>query len=55
MAKSRKKIGLRGVIALCVALFIAGYLVGSFFPLPAFDESSFLGAMRRPGGNTHRR
>ncbi|GAB6091531.1 hypothetical protein [Spirochaeta dissipatitropha] len=56
MAKGRKRmLGLRVVILLCVALFLAGYTLGSFYPITDFDDSSFLGSMMRPGDNRHRR
>jgi len=58
MSGSKKKVGIKFVIVLGLGLFLAGYVAGTFLPLPIFGDESFLGAMRRPGGkpdpNAHR-
>lgn len=51
MSNQGKKIGLKAVIVLGLGLFLVGYVVGTFLPLPVFGEDSFLGATRRPGPN----
>jgi hypothetical protein len=56
MSKSNaKKVSLRAVILLGIGLLLAGYVVGSMFPAPLFGDEGFIGAMRRPGSNNHRR
>lgn len=54
MSGSKKKSKKGLIIALCVGLFVVGYVAGTFFPLPVFGDNTYFGAMRRPGGNTHR-
>ncbi len=58
MANTKKKVGVRFVVILGLGLFLAGYVAGTFLPLPVFGDDSFIGALKRPGPklgpNTHR-
>ena len=42
----KKKVGVKFVIILGLGLFLAGYVAGTFLPMPVFGDDTFLGAMR---------
>lgn len=58
MATAKRKVGVKFVVILGLGLFLAGYVAGTFLPLPVFGDDSFIGAFKRPGPkpgpNTHR-
>ncbi len=51
----KKKVERKNVLVFCLIMLIAGFFVGQFIHIPAFDDYNLLDAMQRPGGNSHRR
>ena len=55
MKNKGKKVNAKTVITLCILLFIAGFIIGQFLPIPALEDYTLTAAMRRPGSRHHRR
>lgn len=51
----KKKVEKKTVIVFCLIMLVAGFFVGQFIHIPAFDDYNLIDAMRRPRSNTYRR
>ena len=51
----KKKVSKKSALTFCVIALVAGFFIGQFLHIPAFDDYNLLDAMRRPGSASHRR
>lgn len=50
-----KKVERKNVLIFCLVMLVAGFFIGQFVHIQAFDDYNLLDAMRRPSSNNNRR